>query len=102
LAHARSDVHDPRRSGSRTRGACTQGARLVASSQHFVTVGLRFIEAFNRNDLEACADLLHDDIEWYSSNQFLESETHIGRDDARRYLESLRDHLDEPRMQPED
>jgi ketosteroid isomerase-like protein len=72
------------------------------SSQHFVTVGLRFVEAFNRGDLNACADMLHPEIEWYSSNRFLESETHIGRDDVKLYLQSLHGHLDEPRMEPED
>ena len=72
------------------------------SSQHFVTVGLRFVEAFNRNDMAACVDLLHEDIEWYASNRFLESETHIGRSDVKLYLESLHDHLDDPRMEPED
>ena|SRR2546423_3540268 len=72
------------------------------SSQHFVTVGLRFVEAFNRGDMAACADMLHPEIEWYSSNQFLDSETHIGREDVKRYLESLHGHLDDPRMEPED
>src|SRR3954466_9294082 len=72
------------------------------SSQHFVTVGLRFVEAFNRGDIAACVDLLDDDVEWYSSNQFLDSETHRGHEDARLYLQSLHDHMDEPRMEPED
>src|SRR5260221_5826405 len=72
------------------------------SSQHFVTVGLRFVEAFNRGDIDACTDMLDEDIEWYSSNRFLESETHIGRNDVKLYLESLFGHLDEPRMQPQD
>ena len=72
------------------------------SSQHFVTVGLRFIEAFNRGDLDACVELLHPDVEWYSSNRFLESESHIGRADVKLYLESLHGHLDDPKMQPED
>ncbi|MFL5893538.1 MAG: nuclear transport factor 2 family protein [Thermoleophilaceae bacterium] len=72
------------------------------SSQHFVTVGLRFVEAFNRGDIEACTELLHPEVEWYSSNQFLESETHIGRDEVKLYLESLHGHLDDPRMEPED
>jgi ketosteroid isomerase-like protein len=72
------------------------------SSQHFVTVGLRFVEAFNRGDIDACADLLAEDVEWYSSNQFLDSETHQGREDVRLYLQSLYDHMDDPRMEPED
>jgi ketosteroid isomerase-like protein len=72
------------------------------SSQHFVTVGLRFVEAFNRGDINACAELLHPEIEWYSNNKYSDSETHIGVSDVRLYLESLHNHLDEPRMEPED
>lgn len=72
------------------------------SSQHFVTVGLKFIEAFNRDDIDACVGMLHPEIEWYTSNRFLDSESHTGRDDVKLYLQSLRDHLEEPRMEPED
>jgi ketosteroid isomerase-like protein len=72
------------------------------SSQHFVTVGLRFVEAFNRGDIDACVEMLDPDVEWYSSNQFLDSETHQGPRDVKLYLQSLHDHLDEPRMEPED
>ena len=72
------------------------------SSQHFVTVGLKFIEAFNRDDIDACVEMLHPEIEWYTSNRFLDSESHTGREDVRLYLQSLRDHLEEPRMEPED
>lgn len=72
------------------------------SSQHFVTIGLRFVEAFNRGDIDACAEMLDEDIEWYSSNRFLDSETHQGVPDVKRYLESLHGHMDEPRMEPED
>jgi ketosteroid isomerase-like protein len=72
------------------------------SSQHFVTVGLRFVEAFNRGDIGACVALCHPDIEWYASHRYSEAETHIGEDDVKRYLESIYGHLDEPRMEPED
>jgi ketosteroid isomerase-like protein len=72
------------------------------SSQHFVTVGLRFVEAFNRGDIDACVELLHPDIEWYSSNRYSDTETHIGQQDVRLYLDSLHGHLDEARMEPED
>jgi ketosteroid isomerase-like protein len=72
------------------------------SSQHFVTVGLRFVEAFNRGDINACLELLHPEIEWYSNNKYSDSESHIGLNDVRLYLESLYNHLDEPRMEPED
>src|SRR3954447_3083780 len=72
------------------------------SSQHFVTIGLRFIEAFNRGDMDACQEMLHPEVEWYSSNTFLESESHLGPNDVRLYLESLHGHLDDARMQPDD
>lgn len=72
------------------------------SSQHFVTVGLRFVEDFNRGDIDACVELLHPDIEWYASNRYSDAETHIGQKDVRLYLNSLYSHLDEPRMEPED
>jgi ketosteroid isomerase-like protein len=72
------------------------------SSQHFVTVGLRFVEAFNRGDIDSMVEMLHPDVEWYSSNRYSDTESHIGQHDVRRYLESLYGHLDEPRMEPED
>jgi ketosteroid isomerase-like protein len=72
------------------------------SSQHFVTVGLRFAEAFNQGDIDSCIDLLHPDVEWYASNRYSDAETHIGRGDVKLYLESLHGHLDQPRMEPED
>jgi len=72
------------------------------SSQHFVTVGLRFVEAFNQGDIAGMVDMLHPDIEWYSSNRYSDSETHIGQNDVRLYLDSLYNHLDEPKMEPED
>jgi ketosteroid isomerase-like protein len=72
------------------------------SSQHFVTVGLRFVEAFNRGDIDACVQLLHPEIEWYASNRYSDSESHIGLSDVKLYLESLYEHVDEPRMEPED
>lgn len=72
------------------------------SSQHFVTVGLRFVEAFNNGEIDAMTDMLHPDIEWYSNNRYSDTESHIGVNDVRLYLQSLHSHLDEPRMEPED
>ena len=72
------------------------------SSQHFVTVGLRFVEAFNHGDVDAMVNRLHPDIEWYSSNRYSDAESHIGVEDVRLYLKHLHDHLDDPRMEPED
>ena len=72
------------------------------SSQHFVTVGLRFIEAFNRGDIDACVAMCHPDVEWYASNRYSDSESHIGVADVKLYLEHLFSHLDDPRMEPED
>src|SRR3954454_789899 len=72
------------------------------SSQHFVTIGLRLVEAFNRGDIDACVQLLHPEIEWYANNRSSDSETQIGTNEVKLYLESLHSHLDEPRMEPED
>jgi ketosteroid isomerase-like protein len=72
------------------------------SSQHFVTVGLRFIEAFNQGDIDACVTMLDPQVEWYTSNRYLDSETHVGQEDVRLYLQSLHESLDNPRMEPED
>ena len=72
------------------------------SSQHFVTVGLRFVEAFNRGDIETCVAMCHPDIEWYASHRYSDTESHIGLGDVKLYLQSLYDHLDQPRMEPED
>jgi ketosteroid isomerase-like protein len=72
------------------------------SSQHFVTVGLKFVQAFNRGDIDEMVGMLHPDIEWYSSNRYSDSETHVGHEDVRLYLRNLYEHLDDPRMDPED
>jgi ketosteroid isomerase-like protein len=72
------------------------------SSQHFVTVGLRFVEAFNRGDIDACVEMCAPEIEWYASNRYSDAESHIGQGDVKLYLEALHGHLDEPRMEPED
>jgi ketosteroid isomerase-like protein len=72
------------------------------SSQHFVTVGLRFVEAFNRGAIDDCVEMLHPDIEWYSSNRYSDTDTHIGKNDVRLYLNNLHDHIDEARLEPED
>jgi ketosteroid isomerase-like protein len=72
------------------------------SSQHFVTVGLRFIQCFNAGDIDGMVAILHPEVEWYASNRYSDSETHVGIGDVRLYLESLHDHLDQPRMEPED
>jgi ketosteroid isomerase-like protein len=72
------------------------------SSQHFVTVGLRFAEAFNRGDIDACVEMCSPEIEWYANNRYSDAESHIGHGDVKLYLEALHGHLDEPRMEPED
>jgi ketosteroid isomerase-like protein len=74
----------------------------AASSQHYVTLGLQFVDAFNRGDFDACVELLDPEVEWYTSNHFYESELHEGRADIRAYLESLTGHLEDQRLEPED
>ena len=72
------------------------------SSQHYVTLGLQFVDAFNRGDFDACVELLDPAVEWYTSNHFYESELHEGRADVRAYLASLNGHLEDQRLEPED
>lgn len=72
------------------------------SSQHYVALGLQFVDAFNRGDLDACVELLDPEVEWYTSNHFYESELHEGRADIKAYLESLTGHLEDQRLEPED
>jgi ketosteroid isomerase-like protein len=74
----------------------------MASSQHLVTVGLHFVEAFNRGDFDGCIEFVHPDVEWYTSNHFYEFERHEGRGEVKAYLKNLSDHVAEGHMEPED
>jgi len=66
------------------------------SSAAYVTAILQFLQAFNRNDLDACERLLDPQIEWHSAV------TYKGRAAVRGMLESLRGRFTDPQLRPDD
>jgi hypothetical protein len=66
------------------------------SSAAYVTAVLQFLQAFNRNDLDACERLLDPQIEWHSAI------THRGRDAVRKMLESFGERFKVPQSRPDD
>ena len=66
------------------------------SSAAYVTAVLRFLQAFNADDLDLCERLLDKDVEWHSAA------TYTGRDGVRSMLESLRARYTRPQARPED
>ena len=59
------------------------------SKEHHVAVGLGFWSAFKNADMDACADLLHDRVEWYPNPKFEPSDLVRGRDDVRQVVTTL-------------
>jgi ketosteroid isomerase-like protein len=66
------------------------------SSAAYVTAVLQFLQAFNRNDLDACEGFLDPQIEWHSAVSYK------GREAVRGMLESLSDRFSRPEIRPED
>lgn len=66
------------------------------SSAAYVTAVLNFLQAFNRNDLDACEQLLDPRIEWHSAVSYK------GRDAVRGMLESLSERFTRPQVRPDD
>lgn len=66
------------------------------SSAAYVTVVLRFLQAYNSGDLDACENALDPQVEWHTAVP------HKGRTEVRDYLESLRGRFNEPQARPED
>ncbi len=66
------------------------------SSAGYVTALLRFLTAFNADDLDACEQLLDKDIEWHSATSY------TGRAGVRAMLESLRERYTRPQARPDD
>lgn len=66
------------------------------SSAAYVTAVLRFLQAYNSDDLEECLNSLHPDIEWHTAVE------HRGREQVRDYLEALRGKFNVPQARPED
>jgi ketosteroid isomerase-like protein len=73
------------------------------SKEHHVAVGLGFLSAFKSGDVDACADMLHPDVEWYTSPKLLDTEMVRGRNDVRTYIQALYDRFsDGLELAPED
>lgn len=66
------------------------------SSAAYVTAVLQFLQAFNRNDLDACERFLDPQIEWHSAVSYK------GREAVRGMLESYRERFSRPQIRPDD
>jgi hypothetical protein len=66
------------------------------SSAAYVTAVLRLLQAFNRNDLDACEQLLDPKVEWQSAAAYK------GRAEVRAMLEAYGERFSRPQARPED
>jgi hypothetical protein len=66
------------------------------SSAAYVTAVLQFLQAFNRDDLDACEQLLDPQVEWHSACSY------DGRQAVRGMLESYRERFSRPQIRPDD
>ena len=66
------------------------------SSAAYVTAVLQFLQAFNRNDLDACERFLDPQIEWHSAVSY------NGRKAVRGMLESFSERFTRPQIRPDD
>src|SRR4051794_38877535 len=66
------------------------------SSAAYVTAVLRFLQAFNRDDMDACEQLLDPQIEWHGAASY------NGRAEVRQMLDSLRGRFNRPQVRPDD
>ena len=66
------------------------------SSAAYVTAVLRLLQAFNRNDLDACEQLLDPQIEWQSAAAYK------GREQVRGMLEAYSERFSSPQARPDD
>jgi ketosteroid isomerase-like protein len=66
------------------------------SSAAYVTAVLHLLQAFNRDDLDACERLLDPQIEWHNAVSY------TGRSDVRAMLESFRERFSRARARPDD
>lgn len=65
------------------------------SKEHHVTVGLGFLSALKRGELDACVELLHPEIEWHPSPRLLDAEVVRGHDDVRQHIQTLHEQFGE-------
>jgi hypothetical protein len=66
------------------------------SSAAYVTAVLHFLQAFNRDDLDACERSLDPQIEWHSAVSY------NGRAEVRAMLESYRERFTRAQARPDD
>jgi ketosteroid isomerase-like protein len=66
------------------------------SSAAYVTAVLRFLQAYNAGDFDACAELLEPDIEWHGVVAY------NGRDEVKGYLEGFHGRWERSHARPED
>ena len=66
------------------------------SSAAYVTAVLQFLQAFNRDDLDACEQCLDPQIEWHSAV------TYKGKPEVRAMLQSFRERFARPQARPDD
>ena len=66
------------------------------SSAAYVTAVLQLLQAFNRNDLDACESFLDPQVEWHSAV------TYKGREAVRKMLESYGERFTRPQARPDD
>jgi hypothetical protein len=66
------------------------------SSAAYVTAVLQFLQAFNRDDMDACSSYLDPQIEWHSAVSY------TGRTEVRKMLEALRDRFTRAQVRPDD
>jgi ketosteroid isomerase-like protein len=67
----------------------------ISSAAH-VTAVLRLLQAFNRNDIDACEQLFDPEAEWHCAV------TYKGRGEVRSMLESYSERFTQPQVRPDD
>jgi ketosteroid isomerase-like protein len=65
------------------------------SKEHHVAVGLGFWSAFKNADMDACAELLHERVEWFPNPKLDDSDRVRGRDDVRQVVTTLYERFEE-------
>jgi ketosteroid isomerase-like protein len=78
-------------------------ATPARSKEHHVAVGLGFWSAFKNGNVDACAELLHPNVEWYPNPKLIEPDAVRGRDRVRDVIKALYDRFaDGIEVLPED
>jgi hypothetical protein len=73
-----------------------RGVMAGISSAAYVTAVLHFLQAFNRNDLDACERFLDPKVEWHSAVSY------TGRAEVRSMLEALSERFSRPQARPDE